>query len=140
MAASLAVLPAAQRADPDFYVGNRIRTCIADDIDLAKKVLRRAMTSYAHLPYYRNYWKEAGYGEEMTAIETALAAGRPDDVPNYLTDRWLADCTLFGPPAAIRDGVARWREAGIKSPVLVPLAADGDQRTALAALFAAFAD
>jgi len=139
MAASLAVLPPARRNDPGFFIGNRIRTCISDDIAEAKAVLRRTMTHYAFLPYYRNYWKETGYAEEMSAIESAIAAGRNDDIPRYLTDRWIADSTLFGPPAKIRDGVAAWREAGIRTPVLVPLSADGDQRTALRQAFAAFA-
>src|SRR5437764_10391698 len=79
MAESLAVLPASRRADPAFFIGNRIRTCISDDIAEAKAVVRSTMIQYAHLPYYRNYWKEAGYDEEMTAIEKALAAGRTDE-------------------------------------------------------------
>jgi hypothetical protein len=41
--------------------------------------------------------------------------------PTYLTDRWLADCTLYGPAARVREGVEQWREAGITTPVLVPL-------------------
>ena len=138
MANSLAVLPAAKRDDPGFFIGNRIRTCIHDDVAEAKAILRRAMHHYALLPYYRAYWKEAGYGEEMTAIENAIAAGRNDEIPHHLTDRWLADVTLFGPAAAIRDGVAAWREAGIRTPVLVPLAAAGDQLTALRQVFEAF--
>ena len=140
MAESLAVLPAEKRADPAFFIGNRIRTCISDDIAEAKAVLRQTMSHYADLPYYRNYWKEAGYIEEMTAIEAALAAGRPDEVPRYLTDRWLADVTLFGPAAKVRDGLDAWREAGIRTPVVVPLSPDGDQNAALAQVFAAFAD
>ena len=140
MAESLAVLPAEKRADPAFFIGNRIRTCISDDIAEAKAVLRQTMSHYADLPYYRNYWKEAGYIEEMTAIEAALAAGRRDEVPRYLTDHWLADVTLFGPAARVRDGLDAWREAGIKTPVVVPLSADGDQNTALSQVFAAFAD
>src|SRR5258707_15772752 len=140
MAESLAALPAAKRDDPAFFIGNRIRTCISVDVAEAKAVLRRTMTHYAHLPYYRNYWKEAGYTEEMTAIEKALAAGRADEVPRYLTDRWLAEVTLFGPAAKVRDGIEAWREAGIRTPVVVPLSADGDQNTALAQVFAAFAD
>lgn len=139
MAESLAALPAAKRDDPDFFIGNRIRTCINDDIAEAKAVLRRTMTHYTLLPYYRNYWKEAGYTEEMTAIEGAIAAGRTDDIPRYLTDRWLADVTLFGSAARVRDGVAAWREAGIRTPVIVPLSADGDQMTALRQAFDAFA-
>jgi alkanesulfonate monooxygenase SsuD/methylene tetrahydromethanopterin reductase-like flavin-dependent oxidoreductase (luciferase family) len=138
MAESLAVLPAERRNDAGFFIGNRIRTCISDDIAEAKAVVRGTMIHYAHLPYYRNYWKEAGYTEEMNAIEAALAAGRPDEVPRYLTDRWLADVTLFGPARKVREGIEAWREAGIRAPVVVPLSADGDQNTALAQAFAVF--
>jgi alkanesulfonate monooxygenase SsuD/methylene tetrahydromethanopterin reductase-like flavin-dependent oxidoreductase (luciferase family) len=139
MAASLAVLPAAKRNDPNFFIGNRIRTCICGDEAEAKAVLRRTVTNYALMPNYRNYWKEAGYLEEMTAIEHAVAEGRPNEIPRYLPDRWLADVTLFGPAAKIREGVEAWRAAGISTPVLVPLSADGDQKTAIRDVFGAFA-
>src|SRR6202166_2058555 len=112
MGASLAVIPAAKRADPAFLVANMIPTCISDDIEAAKAVNRRTLTRYVMLPNYRNYWKEAGYIYEMSTIESALAAGRSDDLPGLMSDRWLADATLFGPAGAVRDGVALWREAG----------------------------
>ncbi len=140
MAASLGILPADKRSDPDFFLGNRIRTCVSDDESEAKAVLRRTVSNYALMPNYRNYWKEAGYAEEMTSIENVLAAGRTDEIEKYLPDRWLADIALFGPAAKIRDGVEAWRDAGIRTPVLVPLSADGDPRTALQQVFAAFAD
>ena len=126
MAASLSVLPAGKRRDPGFLVANMIPTCISDDIEAAKAVNRRTLTRYTMLPNYRNYWKEAGYAEEMTAIETAVAAGREADIPGLMSDRWLADATLFGPAAAVRDGVAAWREAGVSTPILVPSSATGN--------------
>ena len=138
MTQALDAIPAERRNDPEFFIGNRIRTCICDDEAEAKAVLRRTVTNYALMPYYRNYWKEAGYIEEMTAIETAIAEGRTQDITKYLPDRWLADCTLYGPPGKIRDGVEAWRAAGIKTPVLVPLSADGNQTTALRQVFDAF--
>ena len=46
------------------------------------------------LPNYRNYWKEAGYVEEMEAIEKAVAAGERERIPSLLSDAWLSDCTL----------------------------------------------
>jgi len=60
MAESLGILPAAKRNDPDFFIGNRIRTCICDDVDVAKAVLRKTMAHYWAMPNYQNYWKEAG--------------------------------------------------------------------------------
>jgi hypothetical protein len=113
--------------------------CVSEDVAAARELHRRRLVRYALLPNYRNYWKEAGWGEEMAAIEQALAEERRDAVPRYLTDRWLADNTLMGPPARIRDGVAAWREAGITTPILVPNSLNGNQLTALQELFAAFA-
>ncbi|MBN9485626.1 MAG: LLM class flavin-dependent oxidoreductase [Alphaproteobacteria bacterium] len=138
MAESLEALPAAKRNSPDFFIGDMIPTCINDDIEAAKAVNRRTLTNYAFLPNYRNYWKEAGYVDEMGAIEKAIAEGRRDDVPKYLSDRWLADNTLFGPAAKVREGVAAWRTAGVHTPILVPSSAAGNQMTAIDEMFAAF--
>ena len=96
MGVSLAALPDATRNDPGFFLGNMIPTCISDDIEAAKAVNRRTLTSYGFLPNYRNYWKEAGYVEEMEAVEKAIAEGRNADVPGCFSDKWLADNTLFG--------------------------------------------
>jgi alkanesulfonate monooxygenase SsuD/methylene tetrahydromethanopterin reductase-like flavin-dependent oxidoreductase (luciferase family) len=138
MAASLEALPTAKRDDPAFFIGNMLPTCISDDIEAARAVSRRTLTSYAFLPNYRNYWKEAGYVEEMTEIERAIAENRRDDVPRYLTDRWLADVSLFGPAPRVRDGVQAWQAAGVRTPVLVPSSTSGGQLKALEELFAAF--
>jgi luciferase-like monooxygenase len=139
MRESLSVLPAAKRADPDFLVANMIPTCIADDVEAAKAVNRRTLTRYTLLPNYRNYWKEAGYVDEMNAIERAAAEGRQSDIPALMSDKWLADATLFGPAAKVRDGIEAWREAGVTTPVIVPSSAAGNQMQAIAELFAAYA-
>jgi len=138
MAQSMAALPAAKRNDPAFFIGNMIPTCINDDVDAARAVNRKTLTNYAFLPNYRNYWKEAGYVEEMDAIEKAIAEGRRDDVPKFLTDKWLADNTLFGPAAKVREGVAAWREAGVRTPIIVPSSAAGNQLKAIEETFATF--
>jgi len=138
MTASLAALPADKRNDPGFFIGNMIPTCISDDIEAAKAVNRRTLASYGLLPNYRNYWKEAGYQQEMDAIETAIAEGRQVDVPKYFSDKWLADNTLFGPASEVREGVQAWQEAGVRDPILVPSSAAGNQLKALEEVFAAF--
>jgi alkanesulfonate monooxygenase SsuD/methylene tetrahydromethanopterin reductase-like flavin-dependent oxidoreductase (luciferase family) len=138
MRESLSVIPT-ERINTKFLVANMIPTCISDDIEAAKAVNRRTLTRYTMLPNYRNYWKEAGYIEEMTAIETAVAEGRQSDIPSLMSDRWLADATLFGPAAAVRDGVAAWRDAGVATPILVPSSATGNQLKAVEEIFAAYA-
>ena len=136
---SLSALPVAKRNHPDFFVGNMIPTCISDDVEAAKAINRRTLTNYGFLPNYRNYWKEAGYVEEMDAIEKAIAENRRDDVPKYFSDKWLKDNSLFGPAAKVRDGVDAWRAAGVHTPILVPSSVAGNQLKAVEEVFAAFA-
>jgi alkanesulfonate monooxygenase SsuD/methylene tetrahydromethanopterin reductase-like flavin-dependent oxidoreductase (luciferase family) len=136
---SLSALPAEKRGDPDFLVANMIPTCISDDVEAAKALNRRTLTRYTMLPNYRNYWKEAGYVEEMNAIEGAITEGRQGDVPSLLSDKWLADNTLFGSAATVRAGIDAWHEAGVSTPVIVPSSASGNQIKGVEELFAAFA-
>ncbi len=133
---SLSVLSADARSNDAFFIGNMIPTCISDDEAAAKAVNRRTLTGYAMLPNYRNYWKEAGYVEEMEAVEAALARSEPDKVGACLTDRWLADTTLFGSKQKVRDGIEAWFDAGIKTPIIVPSSAVGNQLKAFEEFFA----
>jgi alkanesulfonate monooxygenase SsuD/methylene tetrahydromethanopterin reductase-like flavin-dependent oxidoreductase (luciferase family) len=116
-----------------------IPTCVSGDLAAAQAVNRRTLTPYARLPNYRNYWKEAGYVEEMAAIERAIAENRPEDIPKYLTDAWLADVSLFGPPERVRSGLEAWYAAGVRTPIIVPSSAAGNQVQAIEEMFAAFA-
>jgi alkanesulfonate monooxygenase SsuD/methylene tetrahydromethanopterin reductase-like flavin-dependent oxidoreductase (luciferase family) len=136
---SLAALPPEKRRDPGFLVGNMLPVCITDDETAALALHRRRLERYVLLPNYRNYWKEAGYRQEMSAIEKALAENRRDDIDYYLTDRWIADNTLYGSAARVRDRLAEWYAAGVNTPVLVPNSVNGNQLTALAEIFATFA-
>lgn len=138
MAASLGHLPAEKRAGADFFVGDMIPTCIADDREAAANVMKRTLTGYVMLPNYRNYWIEAGYEEEMRAIEQAQQAGDVAKIPGLMTERWLKDVTLYGTVAQVKEGLEAWFAAGIKTPILVPSSASGGQMKAFEELFAAF--
>jgi alkanesulfonate monooxygenase SsuD/methylene tetrahydromethanopterin reductase-like flavin-dependent oxidoreductase (luciferase family) len=135
MANSLSVLSAEARGGDDFYIGNMIPTCVSEDKQAAMAVNRKTLTSYAFLPNYRNYWKEAGYEEEMNAVETAIAAEDFDSVPSCLSDKWLADTTLFGSASEVREGVEAWFDSGIKTPIIVPSAVAGGQMQAIQEFF-----
>ena len=120
----------------DFFIGNMIPTTISDDKAAAAAVNRKTLTSYAFLPNYRNYWKQAGYEEEMNDVEKALADQDLDRVPECLSDRWLADTTLFGSASEVREGIESWFDSGIKTPIIVPSAVSGGQMKALEEFFA----
>jgi alkanesulfonate monooxygenase SsuD/methylene tetrahydromethanopterin reductase-like flavin-dependent oxidoreductase (luciferase family) len=138
MATSLKALPETARRDPQFFVGDMVPTCIDDDVAAAAAVNRRTLTSYVKLPNYQNYWIEAGYEDEMRAVRAAIAKGDDDAVRAAMSDRWLSDVTLYGPASKVRDGVEAWRATGVKTVIVVPSSARGNQMVAFDQLFAAY--
>ena len=136
MAISLAEVPMEKRNDKNFFIGDMIPTCIYENEATAAAVNRKTLTHYAQLPNYRNYWKEAGYEEEMAGVEKAIANGNdPEEIGKCLSERWLADNTLYGPPSKVLEGLEAWYDAGIKTPILVPSSAQGNQFKAIEELF-----
>ena len=74
----------------------------------------------------------------MTNTEGAIEAKEFDKIPGFLTDKWLADTTLFGSATDVRDGLEAWFDAGIKTPILVPSSANGGQMKAFEEMLAIF--
>ena len=77
--------------------------------------------------------------EEMEAIEKAIAAKEFDRIPELLTERWLSDTTLYGPPSRVMEGLEAWYATGLRPPILVPSSAVGNQMKAFEEFFALFA-
>lgn len=135
---SIGYLPATCQTDPDWYIGCMTPTCIADDAEAAKAVHRKTLWRYAQLPNYRNYWKSAGFEEEMAGVEKAIADKELEKIPHFLTDRWLSETTMFGTASQVRDQVDAWYDAGVKTPILVPSSAAGNQLKAVQEVFDAY--
>ena len=123
----------------DFFVGNMIPTVIDDDRSAGAARNRKTLSGYVALPNYRNYWKQAGWVDEMEAVEAAVAAGDGDALNRAMTDDWLSNATLYGSASEVRDGVEAWFDAGCKTPILVPSSTSGGQLKALEELFDIFA-
>ena len=135
---SVAHLGAAAERD-DFFVGNMIPTVIDDDRAAGAARNRKTLSGYVALPNYRNYWKQAGWVDEMEAVEAAAAAGDGEALNRAMTDDWLANATLYGSASQVRDGVESWFDAGCKTPILVPSSTSGGQLKALEEIFDTFA-
>jgi len=135
----LARVPTAVR--DDFFLANMIPTVIDEDVNAARAVNRRTLTGYVTLPNYRNYWRAAGYGDEMDAIESVIDSSPKEALAERLiatmSDGWLDDCTISGSASHVRDRLAAWSEAGVQ-PIAVMSSTSGGQAKAIGELFAAY--
>jgi hypothetical protein len=74
----------------------------------------------------------------MDRIEKAVVARNFDEVPKLMSDRWLSDVTLYGSVRRVREGLEAWFDAGVRTPILVPSSAAGNQMKAFEELFSCF--
>ena len=95
----------------EFFIGTMIPTRISDDKDAAAAVNRNA-DQLCLLPNYRNYWKEAGYEEEMNGVEAAIAEKDYDRA--RMSIRPLASGYPIWTATQVREGIEAWFDAGIK--------------------------
>jgi alkanesulfonate monooxygenase SsuD/methylene tetrahydromethanopterin reductase-like flavin-dependent oxidoreductase (luciferase family) len=119
---------------PDFYLGVMVPTVISDDRDAARAVHRKTLTTYVRLPNYRNYWRAAGYIDEMDAVEAALERGDRDGLAACMSDTWVDDCTVSGSRDQVHERFAEWRSIGVE-PIAVMSSTSGGQLTAVRELF-----
>lgn len=138
MAQSLSFLLPEKLEDEAFFAGNMIPTCISDNKTAAAAVQRRTLNNYVRLPNYQQYWIEAGFEEEMRAIQQAIANKEDNKIPQLMSDRWLQQVTLYGSASEVREGVEAWYTTGIKTPILVPSSVRGNQMVAFQELIEAF--
>ena len=111
-----------------------VPTVIDDDLEAARAIHRRTLSTYLGLPNYRNYWRTAGFGDEMDAVEAALANGDREGAAAAMSDRWLDDCTISGGPTAVRDRFEAWQALGV-TPIAVMSSTTGGQAKAIRQLF-----
>ena len=133
------LVPPNRRAN--FFMANMIPTVISDDEDAAMAIHRKTLTGYMSLPNYRNYWRQAGYAEEMDAAEVILETLPKEEhaqaLQTAMSDRWLRDCTASGSATSVRDQLSAWTDKGIL-PIAVMSSTTGGQAKAIAELFNAY--
>ena len=133
------LVPPNRRAN--FFMANMIPTVISDDEDAAMAIHRKTLTGYMSLPNYRNYWRQAGYAEEMDAAEVILETLPKEEhaqaLQTAMSDRWLRDCTASGSASSVRDQLSAWSDKGIL-PIAVMSSTSGGQAKAIAELFNAY--
>jgi alkanesulfonate monooxygenase SsuD/methylene tetrahydromethanopterin reductase-like flavin-dependent oxidoreductase (luciferase family) len=133
------LVPSARRSS--FFMANMIPTVISDDEGAALAIHRKTLTGYISLPNYRNYWRQAGYAEEMDAAEAILETLPKEEhaqaLQTAMSDRWLRDCTASGSAASVREQLSAWADKGVL-PIAVMSSTSGGQAKAIAELFDAY--
>jgi len=116
----------------DFEIASFIRTCVTDDPAAAREALARDITGYTTVDAYATFFRNAGFAEEVDAVNAAWRAGDRSGAVKQVSPRFLDGLGVVGPEALCRERIAEFSRAGLTQPVIVPFApgAGGDARAA----------
>ena len=115
----------AGRSLADFEIASFIRTCVTDDPTAARETLARDITGYATVDAYASFFRTAGFGDEVDALNAAWRAGDRSGAVKQVSPRFLEGLGVVGPEAFCRERIAEFTRAGLTQPVIVPFAPGG---------------
>jgi F420-dependent oxidoreductase-like protein len=109
--------PGARRKPEEFEVAATVPFIVSDDIDGALDALRPFYALYfggmgaKGANFHANVAIRMGYEREVAEIQELYLDGRKDEAGAKVPRELIEELSLVGPPAKIRDDLAKWRES-----------------------------
>ncbi|MEZ5381641.1 MAG: LLM class flavin-dependent oxidoreductase [Microthrixaceae bacterium] len=110
------------------------------DAGAARPKARRDLFSYAVVPAYAKAFARAGFGDEVEALNAALAADDREGAVAAMSDAMVDAINICGDAATLADAVDAYVEAGVDEPVIMPLPWGEDRLGTIAATMEAVAE
>jgi alkanesulfonate monooxygenase SsuD/methylene tetrahydromethanopterin reductase-like flavin-dependent oxidoreductase (luciferase family) len=110
-------------ADVDVFI--RLPVAAEEPEETARFMGRRMLTGYAIVPAYNASLGRQGFEEEAREIADAWSAGERDRATEAFSDRMLDELFVTGDAEACRSKIDAYREAGVRTPVIMPLSFAG---------------
>jgi probable F420-dependent oxidoreductase len=99
-------------------IAARLFVVPTDDVDTARYVGRRMISSYLTVGAYAEFHRWLGRGEVLAPMWAAWAEGDRKRANEVIPDQVVDDLIIHGSFDACRDHVARYVEAGVRVPML----------------------
>jgi hypothetical protein len=97
--------------------------------------VRNELHRYFGLPFYRAMFQAAGFADDLAAFDAASPDAEAQKLA--ISERFIDDLCAIGDDGAVRDGVQRYRDAGVTNPVVTAILGTDFEPTLRAAASAA---
>ena len=112
----------AGRDPSEIDIAGYVRVAAGGNEDAVRASLRGQVARYASNTFYRNFFVETGFGDEMAEAANALAAGDVARASSAITQEMQDQLAVVGSPEECRAALERRRAAGLQLPVVAPFA------------------
>jgi F420-dependent oxidoreductase-like protein len=129
----------AMRADRSlngFDIAPVVNAYIADDVELARNVMRPGLALYVggmgsrEQNFYNRLVRRYGFEAEAKEIQDLYLAGKQDEAAAAIPTSLIDMVSLAGPRDVARDRLAAFREAGVGTLLVAPMASTTEERVA----------
>lgn len=107
----------------NFDVAPFVRMAMGDDIVQCRMQIKRGMALYIggmgarEKNFYNDYAKMLGYEEAAIRIQNFFLSGDKEAAARAVPDQLVDETALVGPPAHIREQLAKWKTASARNEV-----------------------
>jgi probable F420-dependent oxidoreductase len=115
------VTPYVHEAGPGKEIAARIFVAPTADVEMARGIARFAIAAYLTVPVYRAFHDWLGRTELMAGMQDAWAAGDRKGALAAIPDELVDALVVHGDPAACRERIQSYVQAGVTTPVLALL-------------------
>jgi F420-dependent oxidoreductase-like protein len=125
-----------ERAGKDldgFDVVSAVPSACVEDTAQAWAAMRRDLIPYFGLPFYRAMLERSGFGDDIAGDDEAAGRGDMDGMQAAISEGFLRVLTAVGDAGEVRAGIERYREAGVTTPAVGPIAKTDFEATLRAA-------
>ena len=108
--------------DPDeVAISGYVRMAVTGDREAGLESLRQQMSHYIGSAFYRNFFRNTGFANEMHGAETAMGTGGAGDSAQAITARMEQELGIVGEVEDCLSRLEELRALGLAKPVVAPL-------------------
>ncbi len=118
----------------DFEIAPMVNVMVTDDLDAARDAMRPAIALYAggmgsrKQNFYNALMHRYGYEDAAREVQDLYLEGRREEAAAALPAELIDRVSLCGPPDVVRERLGVYREAGVGTLLVSPMAATAPER------------
>ncbi len=120
----------------DVEIAPQVQVCVSEDRDAARDLMRPFIALYVggmgsrEQNFYNRLVCRYGFEDAAREIQDLYLAGRRDEATRAIPDELVDAVSICGPPGHVREQLAAYRDAGVGTLGVTPLAWTKDERIA----------
>jgi F420-dependent oxidoreductase-like protein len=124
-----------KKIDDSFDVAPTVNVCVDDDVEKARDAMRPVLALYVggmgsrKQNFYNALMRRYGYEEAAEEVQSLYLDGKKEEAAAALPGELIDKVSLCGPPDRIKERLELYREAGVGTLMITPMAWTAESRS-----------